>query len=75
MNDEDESGTVVSTPSGITCGDDCEETLKEGDSVTLTVQYEDGNGQATWSECDETPNDSCLVELTDDREVMVKLSP
>ena len=43
------TGTVTSTPAGITCGSDCTETVVAGTSVTLTAAAASGSTFAGWS--------------------------
>jgi hypothetical protein len=62
------SGLVTSDPSGINCGDDCDEQYREGTEVTLTAIPNPGSGFAGWSgAC--TGMGICVVSMTDDRAV------
>ncbi len=63
------TGTVISTPPGIYCGDDCSEGFDEGDTVTLTAVE---NGDSTFSGwfgggCSGTG--TCTITITEDTTV------
>src|SRR6185312_10316388 len=46
------SGTVVSTPSGINCGTECEAKYEEGTGVTLKATSDSGSKPVVWTGCD-----------------------
>ncbi|CAK0745986.1 hypothetical protein CCP3SC5AM1_1320001 [Gammaproteobacteria bacterium] len=58
------SGTVMSNPSGITCGTDCSENYALNTSVTLTASATTGSSFAGWSGggCSGTAN-TCTVTM------------
>ena len=58
------SGTVSSTPMGITCGGDCSESYPQQTSVTLTANPDEGSIFAGWSGggCS-GPDPSCVVVM------------
>ncbi len=57
------SGTVSSTPAGISCGTDCTESYNHGTQVTLTAAASSGSTFAGWAGgCSGTG--SCTVSLT-----------
>ena len=60
-------GTVVSTPSGISCGTEpCEATFEEGDTITLEATEATGSTFAGWLGCRSVSGevDKCHVTLT-----------
>ncbi len=62
------SGSVRSTPTGINCGTDCNESYASGTSVTLTARAVRGSSFAGWSgAC--TGTGSCVVSMTQARSV------
>ncbi len=57
------SGTVTSTPAGITCGTDCEERYDAGTSVSLTATAATGSHFGGWTgAC--SGNGTCVVSLS-----------
>lgn len=48
-NDASETGSITSTPVGISCGADCEEVLYEGETITLSALPSTGYRFANWS--------------------------
>ena len=57
------TGTVTSSPAGITCGTDCTEVYNHGTSVTLTAAAAGGSTFAGWSgAC--TGAGACTVSMT-----------
>ncbi len=66
-------GSVVSAPSGITCGDDCSETYLPGTTATLTPLPAAGATFAGWSgACSGT--DACTVTMSAARSVTATFS-
>jgi hypothetical protein len=64
-----DSGTVTSSPSGISCGSDCSEDFPDGTSVTLTASPSTGYKFLSWSgACSGT---SCKAHMTSNKSVMV----
>jgi endoglucanase len=62
------SGTVTSSPAGITCGGDCSESYPSGTSVTLTASPAAGSSFAGWTgACAGTG--ACNVSMTAARSV------
>lgn len=67
------SGSLRSSPRGITCGSDCYEEFQPGLPVTLTVKPDDGSRVLGWqgAACSGT---TCTVTMSQAREVQVELS-
>ena len=63
------SGTVTSSPSGLSCATTCS-THFPSDTVTLTATP-NGSTFGGWSGCDSTSGQACTVNLTSDRTVTV----
>jgi hypothetical protein len=60
------SGTVVTSPPGINCGDDCDESYAKGTVVTLTARAFEGSVFAGWTGCSGAKN-RCTVTMSDTR--------
>jgi hypothetical protein len=58
------SGSVVSSPPGIDCGDDCDESYAKGTVVTLTARSLEGSAFAGWTGCSGAKN-RCTVTMND----------
>src|SRR5207245_1520762 len=58
------SGTVTSTPAGITCGTSCSATYLDGTAVILTATPTAGSAFTGWSGGGCTGTGSCTVTLT-----------
>ena len=68
------SGTVTSSPAGISCGSDCSESYTSGTSVTLTASAASGSTFAGWSgACSGTS--TCTVSMSAARSVTANFSP
>jgi len=63
------SGSVVSTPLGIACGSDCEESFDEGTLVTLFANASTGSEFAGWDNCPMADGNVCLYSVTADRTI------
>lgn len=62
------SGTITSSPSGISCGSDCTQEYSNTTSVTLTATPSAGFSLVRWEgAC--TGSGSCVVSMTSDRNV------
>lgn len=59
------TGTVTSSPSGISCGTDCAEIYPPGTSVTLTASAAAGSRFAGWTGGGCTGTGTCVVTLND----------
>ena len=57
------TGTVTSSPAGITCGATCSASFNSGTSVTLTAAPSANSTFAGWSGCDSTAATSCTVAM------------
>ena len=57
------SGTVTSSPAGITCGGDCTEAYEVGDVVTLTANPASGSRFAGWSGACTNATGTCQVSM------------
>ena len=63
------TGTVTSTPTGITCGSDCTETVVAGTSVTLTAAAASGSTFSGWNGGGCSGTAACSVTLSGDTTV------
>jgi hypothetical protein len=63
------SGTVTSTPAGITCGATCEAEYEEGKAVTLSVGPAAGSQFTGWSGAGCSGTGSCEVTMSAAKEV------
>lgn len=58
------TGSVASTPPGITCGTDCTEPYAQGVSVTLTATPDAASTFGGWSGCTSSSGATCTVTMT-----------
>jgi hypothetical protein len=58
------SGTITSSPVGISCGNDCSEVLFQGSVITLTAQPDLGSLFAGWSGGGCSGTSVCVVSIT-----------
>jgi uncharacterized protein YjdB len=63
------SGTVSSSPSGITCGADCSDTYDSGTAVTLTATAASGSTFGGWIGCETATGATCTVTMSAARTV------
>ena len=63
------SGTVTSSPTGISCGGDCEESYESGKSVTLAASAGSGSEFKGWSGAGCSGTGSCVVSMSAAKEV------
>lgn len=63
------SGTVTSSPAGISCGADCSETYPSEMSVMLTAVAADGWRFGHWEGCQSSSGATCTVSMTAMRSV------
>jgi len=70
------SGSIASSPTGITCGLDCAEDYADGSAVTLTATPSVGQVFVGWTGC--TPvvgfPDMCMVTMDQDRSVTAEFA-
>jgi hypothetical protein len=57
-------GNVASSPGGITCPSVCSNNFAVGTTVTLTAQPSGGGTFSTWSGCDSTSGNICVVTMS-----------
>jgi len=55
------TGSVSSSPSGISCGTTCNKNFPGGTTVTLTATADSGSTLSSWSGCDSTSGNTCTV--------------
>ncbi len=60
------SGTVVSAPTGISCGADCDEVFADGQTVTLNAAPAGGAAFESWQGCTPNPQNArqCTVNMS-----------
>ena len=63
------SGTVTSTPTGISCGTDCSETYASGTVVVLTATADAGSTFTGWSGCPSVNENTCTVTMDANKSV------
>lgn len=64
------SGTVTSSPSGINCGSDCNESYPSGTSVTLTATTQNSSTLSNWTGCDIISGNVCYSVLNANKTVI-----
>ena len=63
------SGTVTSSPPGISCGAECEHEYSAGTAITLTATPARGYRLKGWSGCDSASGPTCTLTMGSDRSV------
>lgn len=63
------SGTVTSSPTGISCGSTCSKSYAHGTSVTLTATPSTGSNFTGWSGSGCSGTGTCTVSMTENRSV------
>ncbi|MFL6622024.1 MAG: InlB B-repeat-containing protein [Sulfurifustis sp.] len=69
------SGTVMSSPAGISCGSDCSESYPSGTSVTLTATPASGYAFSGWNGGGCSGTAPCTVTMTTARTVAAAFTP
>src|SRR5438445_10509209 len=69
------TGSVSSSPPGITCGTDCSEPYDRGTVVTLTAAPGSGSTFNGWSGCDTVSGATCTVTLSAAKSVSATFNP
>ena len=64
------NGAIASTPSGISCGSDCQEPYAVGTNVTLTASVISPNTFDGWLGCDSTNGENCYVTMTNENKTV-----
>ncbi|MBF0486691.1 MAG: VCBS repeat-containing protein, partial [Nitrospirae bacterium] len=62
-------GVIVSSPSGISCGDTCSASYNTGTSLYLTATPSTNYTFSSWSGCDNTTSNQCTVSMSSDKSV------
>ena len=62
-------GAVTSDPSGIACGIDCSGSYAKGTEVTLTAVADTGSRLSSWTGCDSTTDNVCIVLVNQNRNI------
>ncbi|MFZ3137530.1 MAG: choice-of-anchor D domain-containing protein [Thermodesulfovibrionales bacterium] len=68
------NGKVISSPSGINCGDDCSETYNKGTTITLTATADVYSTFTGWSGCDLVSGNTCTIAMNDNKTVYATFS-
>jgi VWFA-related protein len=63
------TGSVISIPAGIDCGNDCTADFVQGQAVDLTASAAAGSEFVGWSGCDTTNGSLCSLVIGNDRVV------
>ncbi len=69
------SGVVTSSPSGISCPSICSANFTVGTTVTLTAAANAGSVFSTWTGCDSTSGNICVVTMNAARQVTANFGP
>src|SRR5207244_12105310 len=67
------SGTVSSSPLGISCGTNCSASYDSGTSVALTASPASGSTFGIWSGCDTAAGATCAVTMSTTKSVTLVL--
>ena len=65
------SGSITSSPSGLSCSVTCSQSFPSGTVVTLTATANSGSTFASWGNCDTVSGQVCTVTVTGNRAVNV----
>ncbi|MCG6550841.1 MAG: hypothetical protein L7F77_00830, partial [Candidatus Magnetominusculus sp. LBB02] len=63
------SGTVTSSPTGISCGTTCSNTFTSGTFLTLTAVPDSGSAFSSWSGCDSATGSTCSFTMSTNKTV------
>lgn len=68
------SGTITSSPSGISCGNDCVESYPSGTTVILTAAATNGSTFTSWSGCSTALENTCYVLMNTNKTIIANFS-
>lgn len=68
------NGTISSNPSGISCGDDCDEAVSPNTNITLTATPDAGYAFAGWTGCS-SKSTVCSLKMSAAKTVTAKFVP
>ncbi|MEN9501320.1 MAG: hypothetical protein RI964_605 [Pseudomonadota bacterium] len=72
---KDGNGTVVSTPLGINCGDDCSESYPSDTPISLSATPDAGYEFYRWAGCSSVTDNVCTISLASNKNVIVIFKP
>ncbi|MBC7073821.1 hypothetical protein H5T58_00285 [Candidatus Parcubacteria bacterium] len=72
LKDPKEGGRIYSAPQGIDCGTKCDSSFAQNTQVTLYAQPSPGYKVSSWSGCDKSEREVCVVVMNSSKEVQVK---
>jgi len=69
------TGTITSSPPGISCGSTCSNSFVQNTQLTLTASPDSGSVFSGWSGCDTANANSCTVNMNNSRSVSALFTP
>jgi len=68
------SGSIISSPAGVSCIGSCSANFISGTSVTLTATAAAGSTFVKWNGCDSVAGNSCTVVMNSSRSIMAGIT-